>query len=516
MKLRHLAVLTSVLVLHVACGADDESTASGGGGAAGASGGAGAGGGNPAVTIGAAGVTVTRVDLYQGLRQTLMRDGAPQPLTLPLVQGRAAMMRVFFRTEASYDGQPVVARLSVEGAPAQELAFALPQNAESNEAQYETTLNYQIPGDQVGAALPWRVEILQDHGAENPAARYPAQGFEATPIEGKPNKFRVMMVPFRYDTDGSGRVPDVGPEQIARYKNRFFSLYPVSDVEVTVHEPVPTTVTLSANGNGWQSVGFALANLRSSEGIPDDVYLYGFFNPAPSLFSFCGAGGCLLGVTLLNNNPPDVGSVSLRLALGVGFTDQLPGSTGALKLGIDTNTAADTAAHELGHAHGRRHSPCAPGNQIQDVDPAYPHPGAQIGEWGFDLVAQYLYAPDQWTDIMGYCNKQFVSDFTYRALYERMQRVNMPAATGRFEYQIVGVDGAGQAEIGPRVSFGEPALGAPVEVQTVGEDGEVSTLVGQRLDWDHLPGSWVLVPVTRGELVRAELVLAGQRVVAIR
>lgn len=516
MQLRHLALLTSVIALHLACGSSDESTQGGGGGASGASGAGGGGGGSTAATVGAAGVTVTRVDLYQGLRQTLMRDGAAQPLTLPLVQGRASMMRVFFRTDASYDGQPVVARLSVEGAPPQELSFALPQNTESNEAEYFTTLNFQIPGEQVGATLPWRVDVLQDHGAEHAAARYPAQGFEGTNVEGQPNKFRVMMVPFRYDADGSGRVPDVSAEQVKRFRDRFFTLYPVSDVEVTVHDPVPTSVTLSPNGNGWQSVGFQLAQLRSSEGIPDDVYLYGFFDPAASLLSFCGAGGCLLGVTLLNNSPPDVGSVSLRLALGVGFTENLPGSTGALKLGIDTNTAADTAAHELGHAHGRRHSPCAPGNQIQDVDPAYPHPGARIGEWGFDLVAQYLYPPDQWTDIMGYCSKQFVSDFTYRALYERMQRVNLPQALGRFEYQIVGVDGEGAAALGPRVTLGEPALGAPVEVRATDEDGTVRALVGQRLDWDHLPGSWVLVPVRRGDLVRAELTLAGRRAIAIR
>ena len=40
---------------------------------------------------------------------------------------------------------------------------------------------------------------------------------------------------------------------------------------------------------------------------------------------------------------------------------------------------ADTAAHELGHSHGRNHAPCGMGLDPSSIDPAYPHDGGKIG-----------------------------------------------------------------------------------------------------------------------------------------
>ena len=54
--------------------------------------------------------------------------------------------------------------------------------------------------------------------------------------------------------------------------------------------------------------------------------------------------------------------------------------------------------HELGHSHGRLHSPCG----VSDPDWNYPYPNADIGVWGHDLRTDEFYPPTR-KDMMSYC-----------------------------------------------------------------------------------------------------------------
>jgi len=112
------------------------------------------------------------------------------------------------------------------------------------------------------------------------------------------------------------------------------------------------------------------------------------------------------------------------------------------------------AGHEIGHTWNRGH-PFAAGYVDKDnkgcghnrVDANYPYPNAVIGgnyrfvniglggpfatQWlilppdryyGFDIFlrGQVVYGPD-WTDIMSYCDKQWISNYTYNAIRAQMQ-----------------------------------------------------------------------------------------------
>ena len=74
--------------------------------------------------------------------------------------------------------------------------------------------------------------------------------------------------------------------------------------------------------------------------------------------------------------------------------------------------------------HGRMHAPC----QTYDADPGYPHPNGQIGSWGYDLIQRRVFPP-QTPDIMGYCTPQWISDYTFGALLERVRIVNQAMAS---------------------------------------------------------------------------------------
>lgn len=447
----------------------------------------GSGGTPPAPSfVGATGVAISRIAIYQGVERNLMDQGAPAQSNVPLVAGRDAMLRVFYTTDGSYNGQPVTARLSVgEGDP---IELTQPLGAGSVEEDLGSTLDFDIPGDRIGDTLAYSVAVLQqDDGKmqDNAAAHYPAQGQDSVAVEGHANTLRIIVVPYRYDTDGSGRLPDTSPAQIEAIRQRFLQLYPVSNVEISVHDPVPWTQTLGNDGSGWQSLGINLYGLRNTDHVPDDVYLYGTFNPADNFLKYCG-GGCLLGVTLLNNNPPDTGNVSLRLALGVGYDEY----------------AADTAAHETGHAHGREHANCGPGLDPQSIDPNFPYDKGGIGTWGYDPFGKQLLDPAVYSDIMGYCQKKWISDYNYIALFKRTQNVNLPLVTGpATPYDLVAVDAHGKVEWGPTVKRTGTFAGRPTNV-TVHIGAASSSVEARFFPYDHMRGGWLFVPRRNGAPTR--------------
>lgn len=445
--------------------------------------------------VGAIGVQLSETALFQGPKRTLMIGGQAGE-GVPLVQGRDALFRAYYSTNADYDGEAVLATLDLlDGQPPIEKALILGPG--SSDADLGSTINFEIPGSRIKETFQYSLSMVQfDNGrGDNQFARFAQQ----VAVVGKPNKLRILIVPYAYNADGSGRVPDTSEEQVERYRERFRSLYPVSDVEVSVHAPVPWNSPIQPNGNGWQEVGLNLFGIRGSEGIPPDTYLYGVFNPTASIGQFCG-GGCLLGVTLLNDNPPDEGSVSLRLALGVGFPQ----------------VALNTAAHEIGHAHGRRHANCGPGLDPQSIDGQYPHANGRIGDWGYDITNGDLHDPAVATDIMSYCDNQFISGYNYTSLFARGQNVNSPKIIGApADYWIVASDGLGSTRWQKTRFAGIPS-GQEVEVTV--DTSSASGLVSKAwyTPYDHLDGGWLFLPASVGEITRIEHAAGGARQVLRR
>ena len=103
--------------------------------------------------------------------------------------------------------------------------------------------------------------------------------------------------------------------------------------------------------------------------------------------------------------------------------------------GWDTDsTYADWyTGHELGHTLGRGHP--SPGSGTcghSDSDEDYPYADALIGPpdgsyTGFDAGWQSLpkavLPSSQWVDMMSYCDFQWISDYTYAGIYDRLQEL---------------------------------------------------------------------------------------------
>jgi hypothetical protein len=195
--------------------------------------------------------------------------------------------------------------------------------------------------------------------------------------------------------------PDLTDTGLAIYKALLLAMYPITTVEFTIG-----AVLNSSSATNWTGMLDQLRARRQSDAPAADIYYYGMMKPTATLRDFCG-GGCTAGIGYV---PQGSGTqqASQRVAMGLAFADA---------------TSADTMAHEVGHNHGRNHAPCAQGGSIAGVDASYPHSGGAIGVWGWDNRSSKLVATDR-TDIMGYCNNKWISDYTYQGILTRLATVN--------------------------------------------------------------------------------------------
>jgi hypothetical protein len=213
----------------------------------------------------------------------------------------------------------------------------------------------------------------------------------------------------QYEADGSNRLPDLSDSSVKRYHDALYQMYPVSEVEVTQHAKLPWEVPIDPTGEGWDQLLNAVMTMRQDEAVDPDVYYIGVFNPAANIREYCGHGGCVLGIAPAAgfSNP---GALDTEMAL-----------RSALVVGYQTDHSGGTISQELAHAMGRLHAPC--GNPAA-IDKKYPYKDAALGSTGWDPIGKQLVSSDDHSDFMSYCSPVWVSDYTYKAIFDRMTKVS--------------------------------------------------------------------------------------------
>lgn len=427
-------------------------------------GGGGIGGNGPIDTpMGLAdGAYVTDIDLYQAIRRPLVEDGQAASSDIPVVAGKPATVRVFYETDGSYDGQTVTARITVGDEEPVEVEQVL--SGSSEHLDLSSTINFEVPGELLAAGSDFKVELLQPADSvsgTNADAAYPSDGGTADmEIEQGAVKLKIMLVPVRYN----GSLPDTSAEQVQRYHRYFSEQYPVPEVEITVRSTPYDYGGGLGSYNGWSNLLDQITDLRNDDNAPDDVYYYGIHNASSSgLLGLGWVGGA-----------SDVWS---RTAIGVGWTG---------------DTAPETAVHELGHNHGRPHSPCGVSG-----DGNYPHSGARIGVWGYSPSAKELLDPAEYVDFMSYCNPAWMSDWSFKKIFNRSKLVStqpfiaVPSELQNRTYdRIKIIDGVSYFK--DTVVLPRPPQGEQVTL-TATVQGQPQTLTGSYYAYDHVDGGVILV-----------------------
>lgn len=437
----------------------------------GAGGSSGEGAGTPVGPEGdATGVSIQEVAFYQGVKSTVWANGGAQSPTVSIVAGRPAVVRVFASASGT-SGAPITARLILGDNPPieqQVSSFGSP-----SESSYGSTINFDVPGNLM-ASGSWRVEFVEpaESSSPNPGANTGTSSLQMQ--QSKPLK--VTLIPVQYQADGSNRMPDVSQGQVDLYRSGFMSQYPSTDVIVEVGPTFAWGQTVSPGGGGWETLLNAITDERTSSNADFDEYYYGIFSPASSFNAYC-SGGCVLGLGWIG----DPSAEYTRAAIGIGYT------------GVD---AVETAVHEVGHNHGRPHSPCG---GASGVDPNYPHAGGDIGVWGMNIFNHEMVSPDE-KDFMTYCHPQWISDYTFERILDFIggtgAAIQYPAESLNQPYARVAI-GEDSATFLNDITLPRPPLStgsADVETITLTlADGSTKTVSGHFFRYDHLPGGVLYV-----------------------
>lgn len=445
----------------------------------------------------AAGISVRDVAIYQGVKVAVATNrAAVTRRNAPVVEGRPGRLRVFLRPEAGWTVREILTRLRLEppGRDPEVLEHRMTVRVASNDASGTSTPVFDIPARLMVPGLRYAVSLHETAGcgvpaAEAPEAAFPASGTEALDPRPTGGALQIVLVPVRYNADGSRRLPDTSPPQVARFRNLLYAMYPVSDVEITVREPFDWNNTIAPNGAGWSEILQAILMLRARDRPSPRTYYYGVFAPASTYGTFCNRG-CVAGLGPLP-----------------GAQDQF--ARGAVGLGYSGQSAAETFTHEIGHTMGRQHAPCG----VRDADPSYPYGGGTLGSWGFDILSSNYKAPSSFTDFMGYCDPSWISDYTFRSIYDRIRAVHLGSALladvpGRWRVLL---DDGESLRWGEETELDMEPKGEPILADVLDRAGQRVEIVEViRYALDHLEGALLMVPELPSEA--AALRLADGRI----
>ncbi|MDE0258499.1 MAG: Ig-like domain-containing protein [Gammaproteobacteria bacterium] len=309
---------------------------------------------------------------------------------VPLVAGEEALLRVFVTATRSTTAgiPPVRARFYLDGTLRH--VFDIPGKTTSIPTQVverdlSGSANVVISGLFVQPGLEMEIEVDPDGTLDAGllvAKRIPETGRMAVEVHEMP-AFAFTLIPFLWRADPDSAVIGMTQGMAADPQGHELlwhtrTLLPIDSLDITLHPPVVT----STNDTGL--LADEMSAIRALEG--EDAYYVGTMSGATRGPAYAGWA---VAFVYLNGG---------------------------------------TIAHEFGHTLDLLHAPC--GNPSL-VDEAFPYPDGSIGAWGYDSRHGGSLVPPSARDIMGYCQKDWISDYHFtRALRYRLFNPHAPVDAG--------------------------------------------------------------------------------------
>lgn len=435
----------------------------------------------PTEPVAVVGLDITKVSIYQGVEVILFEENDEfPPLQMPIVRKRDARVRVFFDPKANWQEREIEAILEIEDGNGDTTELVKTRNIKktSEDSLMGSTINFDVSGDLISLNTKfhlklWEADVTQAWEGNSGKVSWNSGTLDSQ----KTGEINIVLLPVKYNADGSGRLPDTSQSQLDRIHDLMMGMYPATEVNLTVGETVNWNDSVGAfSSNGWSNLLYEISDRRDADRstVSANTYYYGLFNPATSINSYCQQG-CILGLSNLAYNTT---TPWLRSSIGLGFT------------GSET---AETLVHEVGHAHGREHAPCGLGGQSSD--PQYPYSNANLGSWGYNILTQELMAPDSRSDMMSYCSPTWVSDYQFYNLYLRIQNLAAQSRASTIPYQTIQVTENGNARLSKVREFSPDQAGEYIDVTLLDGFGTPLEVVqGEYMPLSHLDGGLIRIP----------------------
>lgn len=351
-------------------------------------------------------IEIDQVAVFQSVKVTVLDNAAPKTANAPIIAGRPGMIRFHARTIEKGVKRPAPltgeVRVKTPGREDTVIGGIVRKLVSLDDGDLDSTFTYELPPEAFAVGTTVSFTLKDAALPADPGVTLPVENGElALEVKDTATTLKVKIVPVRYSADGSKRTPDLSEKTLNFYRDSLYKMYPVAKVDMTVRDTIDWPLAVAPDGDGWDNLLDQIIKLRRSDTVADDVYYAAVFTPAASVGQYCKAG-CILGVA-----PAQMRSeVGLRVAMIVGFGSRSEGGT---------------LSQEIAHAMGRWHAPCG---RPANIDTDYPYDGARLGVWGWDPLTKDMIDPDGGHyDFMSYCNPVWVSDYTFKGLWEAADAV---------------------------------------------------------------------------------------------
>lgn len=425
-------------------------------------------------------LSLRAITISQTQELPLMQAGNPVAAAkrpAPLIAGKRALVRAFVDVEPGFVGRPLLGVLDLKTSQVpRTLVSRVTVTQSSLQEELGTTFVFDVAAEDLNRDSTYRVRVLE--ADTTPLVRFPATDYAKLEARVLP-PFQLVLVPFV----SNGFAPKTGEAELTALRQRLRALFPSADVNVSVTEPETLPYVVNGKGDGWDNALDHLYELRAQAQPAHDVFYFGAMAPKASYSSYC-TGGCILGFSTVAEET----DIESRGSIGITvFQD-----------GSGVKDAWDTLAHELGHAMGRDHAPCGIADP-DDTDPDYPYPNASMGGvYGYDFDLMRLVKPKPARDLMSYCTPVWISDYTYRALFDRLDyiasesfRALAYAPSPLFRLARIRRDGQ-TAWLGERRRSGTARLATLDLLDGAGQ--RVGRIDAQVVAVDHARGGYVWLP----------------------